>query len=80
MEEQTVTDWAADLFDKMSVDIPCPECGKNIQETIGRLKNDPKLTCPGCSFAFTINAEQFRESMGEVNKSIDDLRKNLGSK
>jgi transcription elongation factor Elf1 len=74
-----MNDWAAELFDKASVEIPCTECGNKIQETLGRLKNDPNLICGICGFGFTINAEQFRESMREVNDAIDNLRKKFGA-
>ena len=75
-----MTDWASELFDNARVDFPCPQCAKDVQETIGRLKNDPKLICSACGFAFTINSEQLRESMRKVNDSIEKLRKDLGLK
>jgi len=64
---------AADSLDNAEIEIPCPKCGKESKQTVGRLKNDPKLTCPHCRFVFHVEAKQLRELLRKVNKSLDDL-------
>jgi transposase-like protein len=73
-----MTDWTAE-FDSAEVDVRCPKCAKKIRETIGRLKNDAKLTCPDCGFGFTMDAKEFRKSMREVTEAIEKLKRQLGS-
>lgn len=64
-------------FDGQQLDIPCPSCGEKLQETIGRLKNDPKLTCPSCGQSVAINAKELRDGIAATEKSLDDLRRSL---
>lgn len=65
-------------FDGHQLDIPCPSCGEKFHETIGRLKNDPKLTCPACGQNVSINAKELRDGIAATEKSLDDLRRSLG--
>jgi len=65
-------------FDSHIVTIPCPNCGEKIDETIGRLKQDPKIPCPGCGKVLAIDAQQFRDVEKGVEKSLDDFRRTLG--
>jgi len=66
------------MFDSHTVTIPCPNCGQEMQETIGRLKQDPKIPCPGCGKILAIDAEQFREAEKSVQESLNQLRRTLG--
>ncbi|RLK45965.1 hypothetical protein [Cupriavidus plantarum] len=62
-------------LDDASIDLPCPKCGHEIQETIGRLKNDPDLICPACKTVIAIDAAQLRGGMDEAQQSLDDLER-----
>ena len=70
-------DFSANI-DSKTMPFPCPGCGQEFKETIGRLKNNPTLVCPGCGKATTINADELREGIAAVQKSFDDLRGSLG--
>lgn len=65
-------------FDDKDLDIPCPNCGNNIQEKLGRLKTDPELTCTACANTFTIDATKFRDGISEVEKSLDSFMADIG--
>lgn len=65
-------------IDAHALDIPCPGCGEKLHETIGRLKGNPKLTCPHCGERFAVNADQFRRGLAPVEESLDKLRRTLG--
>jgi endogenous inhibitor of DNA gyrase (YacG/DUF329 family) len=65
------------VFDSNVITIPCPNCGEKIDETIGRLKQDPKIPCPGCGKILAIDAEQFRQGEKSAEKSLDDFRRTL---
>ncbi|WP_459716059.1 hypothetical protein [Paraburkholderia sp. 2C] len=62
-------------FDKHPVDIPCSGCGKKFTETIGRLKQNPKVTCRFCGAVNAVNADQFRAVEQSIKKSLDDIGK-----
>lgn len=61
-----------------TIDIPCPHCGKKFPETIGRLKQNPKLPCPHCGAVIAVKADQLRDGLKAVDKSLDKLRATLG--
>jgi len=64
-------------IDSHAVSIPCPHCSKKFDEKIGRLKRDPKLTCPACRETFTVNAEKLRAGIKSVQKTLDDFTRKL---
>ncbi|MDF3851375.1 hypothetical protein [Achromobacter denitrificans] len=41
-----------------AVPVPCPKCGHKQTETIGRLRQDPNITCGGCGITIAVNTEQ----------------------
>lgn len=64
-------------LDDASIGLPCPKCGHEIQETIGRLKNDPDITCPACNTVIGIDAAQLRGGLEEAEESLSDLERTL---
>jgi len=62
------------MFEDTAIEITCPNCGKNAKEKIGRLKRDPHFTC---SCGQTFDASEFVRSLGEVDKTVDEFRRNI---
>lgn len=60
--------------------IPCPSCGKEIPETIGRLKNDPHLTCPACGTVTLVNSTELDKGIKIAEKMLADFGRSLGDK
>lgn len=63
--------------DSISITIPCPKCGKKMDEKIGRLKKDPDITC-ACGQVITIKAQKLRSGIEAAQKSLDSFGKSLG--
>lgn len=68
-----------DVFGSAKVDIPCPHCGHKMAQTIGKLKTDPKLTCPACNTAFDVDAKGLRAGIQKAENSLADLDRSLRS-
>ena len=66
-------------IDSQPIEIPCPSCGKKLNEQIGRVKRSPTLTCPGCRQSFTLDAHQLRRVLESVQKAADQLGRSLGN-
>lgn len=64
-------------IDSKSITLTCPGCSQKIDEQIGRLKKNPTLTCPGCGNAIAIKADELRQGIEAVEKSMDDLGRRL---
>lgn len=56
--------------------VPCPQCGKVIEEQIGRLKGTVSLSCPiGHKFGFRNN--EFSHYVEELRKTISNVARNF---
>ncbi|HEY5582567.1 MAG TPA: hypothetical protein VIK56_15660 [Rhodoferax sp.] len=60
-------------LDDQQLDIPCPHCSKKSKESIGRLKNNPHLTCSSCGGGIDIDADKLRGGIAAAQKSLDKL-------
>jgi len=61
-------------LDSFPVTIDCGGCGKELTETIGRLKVNPDITCPTCGHVMTMGLDEVISTEKRMN---DDLR-NMG--
>lgn len=55
------------------IDIPCPSCGHKVQETIGRLEQNPAMRCTRCGQDIKIEAGQLRHAIAGVQRELDKL-------
>ena len=65
-------------IDSQPIEIPCPSCGKKLNEQIGRVKRSPTLTCHSCRQSFAIDAHQLRRVLESAQKAADQLGRSLG--
>jgi len=64
-------------LDSHRMTIPCPHCGEAFQENIGRLKQDPQLTCPTCDKTFTVDAHQLRAQLHALKQTEENFGREL---
>ncbi|AQW28825.1 hypothetical protein ACKZDW_09075 [Ralstonia syzygii subsp. celebesensis] len=64
-------------LDDQSIELACPKCAHKFNETIGRLKNNPDITCGGCGATIHISADELRKTLEEVERSLEELRRQL---
>jgi Zn finger protein HypA/HybF involved in hydrogenase expression len=67
-------------LDLEKITIACPQCSANFEETISRLKYEPKLSCPHCKHHLGVNLLELHIVLESVKKSRDDLLKKLVSR
>ena len=65
-------------LDSQAITLTCPACQKKFSETIGRLKRNPTIPCPGCREPITIKADQLRRALDSAQKSLDKLAASFG--
>lgn len=66
------------MLDSQAITIPCPNCGHQLSQTIGKLKTDPELTCTKCSTRFKVDATDMRREIAKVENALANLRRTLG--
>lgn len=59
-------------LDSVTVDIPCPQCGKQLKEKIGRLKRDKHITCATCG-RMAVDTSQLRRVEDGIKKQLSKL-------
>ncbi len=64
-------------LDSEKINIACPQCSVDFEETISRLKYEPKLCCPHCKHPLGVNLLELHIVLESVKKSSDDLLKKL---
>lgn len=66
------------ILDDQAIKIPCPHCGHELSQTIGKLKTNPKLTCTKCRGQISVDANQMRREVAKVEQALADLQRTLG--
>ena len=51
----------------------CPNCGADLQQTIGRLKADEHMTCPGCHIGTNVDTNSLANAADEIHKAIGNI-------
>jgi transcription elongation factor Elf1 len=64
-------------FDSEKLAFDCPGCGKKIEETIGRLKRSPTLTCRHCGAETAVDAKELAKGLDSTNAALAKLEKSL---
>lgn len=61
-------------LDSHTVTVPCPTCGQQLKEKLGRLKRDKHIDCPVCG-RIAVNTDKLRGIEGSINKELAKIHK-----
>jgi predicted RNA-binding Zn-ribbon protein involved in translation (DUF1610 family) len=59
--------------DAHEITFQCPNCGHELQQTIGRLKANERMTCSGCSIGINIDTNRLAKATEEIQKAIEKM-------
>lgn len=65
-------------FDSQPVDLPCPKCGHKSKQSIGWLKANDSMTCPGCGARFNLDKTNFDQPIRQVERKVNDAFAAIG--
>jgi transcription elongation factor Elf1 len=51
----------------------CPNCGHDLKQSIGRLRANERMTCPGCNIGINIEADRSADHVAEAQRTRDKL-------
>ena len=66
-------------INSQAITLTCPTCKKKFDEKIGRLKQNPTLTCRGCKALITIDANQLRRDIDAIEKRLNKALSGFGN-
>jgi transcription elongation factor Elf1 len=64
-------------LDQHNVGIPCPGCGQEVTETVGKLKESPDLTCSNCAARISVDATELTAGLDRVQQSLTAMEKQM---
>src|ERR1700686_889146 len=51
----------------------CPQCGHDLEQSIGDLKSSEHMRCPGCGVGINIDTNRLANAAEELQKAIDKV-------
>lgn len=63
------------VLDSQVIEFPCPKCSKQLSESIGKLKLNPKLTCRHCGQVISTDVTDVRRKVAQFEKDLAQLGK-----
>src|ERR1700730_11710809 len=55
--------------DSNEIEFQCPICGNDLKQTIGQLKAERHMTCPGCGIGININTDRLANAAAEIQNA-----------
>jgi transcription elongation factor Elf1 len=59
--------------DARVVRFQCPECGHELEQTIGQIKSSEHMNCPECGVGINIDADRLSDAADEIQRAIDKV-------
>ena len=60
-------------FDAHVIRFQCPQCGHELAQSIGNLKSNEHMRCPGCDVGINIDTNRLANAAEEIQKAIDKV-------
>ena len=57
--------------DSNEIRFQCPNCGQDLNQTIGRLKANEHMTCSSCGIGINIDTNRLAKATEEIQKALD---------
>lgn len=55
------------------IQFQCPQCGHELEQTIGKLKSQDRMTCPGCGIRISIDATRLSNVVEEIRQAVEKV-------
>lgn len=59
--------------DACRVEFQCPHCRHELEQTIGRLKSQNHMSCPGCGIGICVDADRLANVVEEIRKAVEKV-------
>ena len=65
------------VLDDATIDVPCPHCQQAIRERLGKLKLQPRVTCPRCRRTSEVKPEQLQRATAKLTQAFTNIQQSL---
>lgn len=65
------------LLDQFELEVTCPMCLKVSKQKIARIKTNRHISCASCNGLISLDTEQFRSKIAEVEVEISKALKGI---
>lgn len=59
--------------DSNEIKFQCPNRGHDLQQTIGWLKTNEHMTCPGCNIGINIDTNRLAKATEEIQRAMEKI-------
>jgi hypothetical protein len=59
------------VFDSEKISVNCPNCTREIRETIEFFRSSPAVTCPACNASIKFDASGFDKGLEDAQRALD---------
>lgn len=66
----------SNMLDNVEVKLPCPQCGKQLKEKIGRLKREKHIKCVICG-RVAVDTDQLRKVEATISKEMAKISRKI---
>ena len=56
-----------------TVEFQCPHCGHVLEQTVGKLKSQNQMHCPGCGIGINIDTNRLSRAVDEIRKAVEKV-------
>lgn len=60
-------------LDAHVVKFQCPNCGSDLEQSIGRLKSRHHMQCPGCGIGINIDTDRLANATEEIRQALEKM-------
>lgn len=66
-------------LDAQQITMTCPQCGKQLKDTLGRLKRHKRVTCPQCG-PIAVDTTQVQRIERDISQQLAKIGGKIGIK
>ena len=68
---RTLESLSMQIADAHIVRFQCPDCGHDLERSIGGLKSGTHMQCPGCGVGINIDTNRMANAADEIKRAIE---------
>jgi predicted RNA-binding Zn-ribbon protein involved in translation (DUF1610 family) len=64
-------------IDAHVIKFQCPQCGHDLEQSIGQLKSSERMDCPGCGIGINIDTDRLANAAEEIHRAAGKMPREI---